>query len=72
MQDRWAVIHDDGEWVRDEYGKVITFLSEAQAREHCNALHLADPQAACTTEQFTVEDALEELANSPFSSEGGL
>lgn len=72
MQDRWAVMDGSGDWARDEAGKVVTFATEGQAREYCAALYAAQPVVGWTTEPFTVEDALEELAGSPFSSEGGL
>ena len=72
MQDRWAVISSGGEWARDEAGRVMTFVTESQARELCSALIDSIPGAGWMTEVFTVEDALDEMANSPFSSEGGL
>ena len=72
MQDRWAVINGSGEWARDESGKIVTFLGEQHAHEYCGVLYAANSGHGWSPEPFTVDDALEELANSPFSSEGGL
>ncbi len=72
MQDRWAVMSGAGEWARDEAGRVLTFLVERNAAEHCDLLNGQDPEAGWTTEPFSVEDALEEANRSPFASEGGL
>lgn len=72
MQDRWAVMGGDGEWARDDGGRVLTFLLQANAEDHWTALNRADPELGWTVEPFTVEDALEELTRSPFASEGGL
>ena len=72
MQDRWAVMGGDGEWARDEGGRVLTFLAQENAEEHRTLLNRADPQLGWTLEAFTVDDALEELSRSPFAGEGGL
>jgi hypothetical protein len=71
-RERWAILSADGEWVRDEAGRVLTFLVEQSGREHLAALLQADPDGGWTLEQFTVEDALEEATRSPFATEGGL
>jgi hypothetical protein len=71
-QERWAILSADGEWVRDEAGRVLTFLVEQSGREHLAALLQAVPDGGWTLEQFTVEDALEEATRSPFAAEGGL
>jgi hypothetical protein len=70
MQNRWAVMSGAGEWSRDANDKVLTFMAEANARAHCDELNAAG--GGWTTEEFTVEDALEEATRSPFAVEGGL
>ena len=72
MQARWALMNGEGDWLRDDRGKVLTFFSEPSARAQLETLMLADAAGGWTLEQFTVEDALEEEARSPFASEGGL
>jgi hypothetical protein len=72
MQDRWAVMSGAGEWARDDDGRVLTFFVEENANAHRDALNHAVPDAGWTTEPFTVEDAMEEAARSPFAGEGGL
>ncbi|HEY8282839.1 MAG TPA: hypothetical protein VIJ28_00490 [Chloroflexota bacterium] len=72
MQDRWAIMSDAGDWSRDHQGKVQTFFSEADAQAHLLAALERDPAGGWTLEPFTVDDALEEAARSPFASEGGL
>ena len=72
MQERWAVMSSDGEWSRDEGGKVLTFFQKSDAVAHCGRLNVPEGQAGWTVEPFTVDDALEEAARSPFAGEGGL
>jgi hypothetical protein len=72
MQNRWAVMSVGGEWARDGVGKVLTFFSEENARAHCALLNEESAEAGWTTEEFTVDDALEEATRSPFAVEGGL
>jgi hypothetical protein len=71
MQNRWAVMSAAGEWSRDANDKVLTFIAEANARAHCDELNAAS-DGGWTTEEFTVDDALEEATRSPFAGEGGL
>jgi hypothetical protein len=71
MQNRWAVMSAAGEWSRDGNDRVLTFMGEATARAHCDELNAASG-GGWTTEEFTVEDALEEATRSPFAGEGGL
>jgi hypothetical protein len=72
MQGRWAVMSQDGEWARDEAGRVLTFFVLENANEHRDMLNARDSGDGWTTEPFTVEDALEEATRSPFAGEGGL
>jgi hypothetical protein len=72
MQDRWAVMNSEGTWWRDDLGAVRTFAAEADALAWCAHLRSADPAAGWEPECFTLDDALEEQARSPFSAEGGL
>jgi hypothetical protein len=72
MQDRWALMRGDGEWARDSADKVQTFFSEGDARAHLVLVLERDPDGGWTLEPFTVDDALEEAARSPFAAEGGL
>ena len=72
MQERWAVMGSDGEWARDEGGRVLTFFVLKNAEEHRDALNARGEGGGWTTEPFTVEDALEEATRSPFAGEGGL
>ncbi len=70
--ERWAVMSGDGDWARDDAGRVLTFIVEQSAHDHLEALLHAAPEAGWTLELFTVEDALEEATRSPFAGEGGL
>jgi hypothetical protein len=72
MQNRWALMAGDGEWARDSADKVQTFFSENDARAHLMLVLERDPDGGWTLEPFTVDDALEEAARSPFAAEGGL
>jgi hypothetical protein len=72
MQSRWSVMSAAGEWVRDDNGRILTFFSEDNALAHCAALNAGQGDAGWTTEEFTVDDALEEASRSPFAGEGGL
>lgn len=72
MQERWAVMSGEGAWARDASGKVLTYLSVAEADALRDALNEGDDGGSWTTEPFTVEDALEEMTRSPFAAEGGL
>jgi hypothetical protein len=71
-RERWAILNADGEWARDEAGRVVTFIVEQSGREYLADLLQVDPDGGWTLEQFTVEDALEEATRSPFAAEGGL
>src|SRR4051812_8341039 len=70
MEARWAVMSADGEWARDEQRRVLTFMNQDLAREHRDQLN--ESAEGWTLEEFTVDDALEEAARSPFAGEGGL
>lgn len=72
MHDRWALMSGAGEWCRDDLGKVQIFLSEVDARIQLASLGEREPDGGWTLEPFTLEDALEEAARSPFAAEGGL
>ena len=72
MQERWAVMSSNGEWARDEGGRVLTFFILKMADEQRDALNARGGGGGWTTEPFTVDDALEEAARSPFAGEGGL
>jgi hypothetical protein len=71
-RERWAILNAEGEWARDDAGRVLTFLLEQSGQEHLATLLRTDPNGGWTLEQFTVEDALEEATRSPFAAEGGL
>lgn len=72
MQERWAIMSSDGEWARDEGGRVLTFFVQENADAHRDLLNAHVGGSGWTTESFTVEDALEEATRSPFAGEGGL
>jgi hypothetical protein len=71
-RERWAILNGEGEWARDEAGRVITFIIEQSGQDYTTTLLQSDPGGGWTLEQFTVEDALEEATRSPFAAEGGL
>jgi hypothetical protein len=72
MQSRWAVMSADGNWARDDQGKVLTFFDASPAQLYCDSLNGGVSGEGWTVEEFTVDDALEEAARSPFAGEGGL
>jgi hypothetical protein len=72
MQSRWAVMSADGDWARDDQGKVLTFFDAPPAQIFCDTLNAPVASERWTVEEFTVDDALEEAARSPFAGEGGL